>query len=256
MRGNQGCLQCHGEIARDVRAHTHHDPAGRGSDCYACHMPPITYGLLAIHPTHRIQNPEPARAWRNEMPEACTVCHTNQTAPWAAEQMSRQYGLPLPSDVPTEERFRTAESVRTLMAGDVVQRAVAVNALSEEAGAYTSDPMARLWAVPFLLMTLEDGYPAVRHFAYRGLRHLCDRAALMDPAIARVASLPAFDYLAEPAVRKAAVDAWWAWWRGLDKRRIPHPGVAVPLDAELQPIPERVAALTQNRDQQVIAIGE
>lgn len=132
MRGNRGCLQCHGEIARDVRAHTHHDPAGSGSDCYACHMPPTTYGLLAVHPSHRITNPDPARAWRSEMPEACTLCHTDRTASWAAGETSRQYGSAAPRDAPTDPSFRYAESVRALLAGDVVQRAVAMSALAQQ----------------------------------------------------------------------------------------------------------------------------
>jgi predicted CXXCH cytochrome family protein len=254
MRGNQACLQCHAGIARDVRAHTHHDPKGSGSDCYGCHMPPITYGLLAIHPSHRITNPEPARAWRYEMPEACTLCHTDRTAVWAATEAQRQYPKIAHSEPPADPVFRYAESVRALLAGDVVQRAVAVNALVQERS-YTRDGFARMWPVPFLLLAMEDRYPAVRHFAWRGLLALYDRAGAM-PGARGLGGLPEFDYLADEATRTKTLAGLWRWWGAFDKSRVPHPGRAVPLDSNLMPIPAEVAALRAKQEQNVIAIGE
>jgi predicted CXXCH cytochrome family protein len=255
MRGNRGCLQCHEAIARDVAGHTHHRATSSGSDCYACHMPPITYGLLAIHPSHRITNPDPARAWRHDMPEACTLCHTDRTASWAAEETARQYGSAAPMDPPADRSFHIAESVRTLLGGDVVQRAVAVNALTREAS-YATSAAARLWAVPFLLLVMEDRYPAIRHFAYRGLSSLCRRAEAVVPGAREASRLPAFDYLADTPARSAALQRWWSWWRALDKRRIPHPGPAVPLDHDLMPVRSEVTALTAQQDVDAIAIGE
>jgi predicted CXXCH cytochrome family protein len=255
MRGNQACLQCHARIGLDVAAHTHHLAGGTGSDCYGCHMPPMTYGLVAIHPNHRITNPEPANAWRHDMPEACTLCHTNQTALWAAARLSVQYGRPMPTDPPSGRTYALAEDVRALLGGDVVQRVVAANALTQERS-YTPDERARLWAVPFLLLTMDDHYPAVRHFAYRGLLALCARAARTEPAVGTCTRLPAFDYLAGPPARAAVLEAWWAWWRALDKRHIPHPGEAVPLDADLLPLRSQVAGLTALQDTHLISIGE
>jgi hypothetical protein len=108
-------------------------------------------------------------------------------------------------------------------------------------------------AVPLLLMTMEDRYPAVRHFAHRGLVALVRRTTSSRlPA----GALPDFDYLAEPPARAAALAQLWQWWRALDKSRIPHPGPAVPLDAELMPRRTEIAALIARQDPQVIAIGE
>jgi hypothetical protein len=255
MRGDQGCLQCHEKIAHDIKGHTHHEPKGSGSDCYACHMPPTTYGLLAIHPSHRITNPDPSLAWRFDMPEACTLCHIDRTAAWAAQENNRLYRLRLPAEPPGDRRFDVAEGVRTLLGGDVVQRAVAVSALSQDSS-YTADARARLWAVPFLLLAMEDRYPAVRHFAYRGLINLCRRAEATRPGALAVSRLPAFDYLAEPPARGASIEGCWVWWRAVDKRGIPHPGPAVPLDHELMPDRARVAELLGRQDRSVIAIGE
>jgi predicted CXXCH cytochrome family protein len=255
MRGNLGCLQCHQDIGRDLRAHTHHEPTSSGSNCYACHMPPTTYGLVAVHPSHRITSPDPARAWRDDMPEACTLCHTDRTALWAAQETRRQYRHPAPVDPPSDPSFRIAESVRTLMGGDVVQRAVAASALTQDAS-YTTDATARLWAVPFLLLTMEDRYPAVRHFAHRGLASLFQRAEAVTPGAWQVSQLPAFDYLADAPARAAALERWWAWWRAADKSRIRHPGAAVPLDRDFMPVRAAVDGLRARQDQNAIAIGE
>ena len=216
-------------------------------------MPPTTYGLLAVHPSHRITNPDPARAARAEMPDACTLCHTDRTVAWAAHEARRQYG-PNAAAPPDDRAAEIAESIRTLLGGDVLQRTVAVNALVRDVS-YTSDPVARLWAVPFLLLTMEDRYPAVRHFAYRGLASLYRRAQAAGD-LRWSPPLPDFDYLAETPVRDAALARCWSWWQALDRRGIPHPGPAVPLDAELMPIRAAVAPLTAQQSRNVIAIGE
>ena len=218
-------------------------------------MPPTTYGLLAIHPSHRITSPDPARAWRYDMPEACTLCHTDRTVAWAASETARQYGKAAPAGAPNDPAFRCAESVRALFAGDVVQRAVAIHSLTQEPS-YTADPAARLWAVPFLLLSLEDRYPAIRHFAFRGLLALCRRAQIAVPATREASRLPEFDYLAEAPERAAVIAAWWAWWKALDKSAIARPGPAVPLDQDLMPDRAQVAALTARQNRDVVAIGE
>jgi predicted CXXCH cytochrome family protein len=254
MRGNAGCLQCHESIARNVAAHTHHLANGSGSDCYACHMPPMTFGIATIHPSHRITSPDPSRAWLHEMPEACTLCHANRTAAWAAAELARRSGhgdAPQPSRAP---EFAIAEDVRALFRGDVVQRAVAANALGLERS-YTSDPAARLWAAPFLLLAMEDRYGAVRHLAHRSLLALCTRAA-PRLAAANPARLPAFDYEGDEASRARSLAAWWAWWHALDKRAWPAPGDAVPLDASGMPERAVIAMLRAQQDPNPIAFGE
>lgn len=245
LRGNHGCTQCHTDIASAVAEHTRHAAAGPGSECYACHMPHITYGVMTLHRTHRIQNPEPARAWRHAMPEACTLCHTNQTAVWAAEQTSALFGQPLPADLPrTDPTFATAETIRALFSGDVVQRATAAYALGHSR--YTTDTA---WLVPLALRAMQDRYPVIRLMAYRSVRQLTQ-------SLPTAATLPAFDYLAEPAERARTLAAWEQWWRALDKRTFTHPGPAVPLTAAFLPDEARIQALLAQQDTTVVAIGE
>ena len=253
MRGARACLQCHEAIGRDVAAHTHHDPAGSGSDCFACHMPNTTYGLLAVHPSHRITSPDPVRAARLEMPDACTLCHADRPAAWAAGEMRRQYGDEA-AEAPHEHASTTAETVYALLAGDVIQRAVAASAMTHEQTSTPEGP-ARLWVTPFLLLAMQDRYPAVRHFAYRGLSRL-DRAVRAAAPGWSPPPLPDFDYLADTRERDAALARCWSWWQSLDRTRIPHPGIAVPLDSDLMPIRNEVDALIAQQSRNAIAIGE
>lgn len=245
LRGNQGCTQCHAAIAADVSAHTRHAPDSPGSECYACHMPHITYGVLTLHRTHRIQNPDPARAWRYAMPEACTLCHTNQTAVWSARQTSALFGAPLPADLPAADpTYATAETIRALFSGDVVQRATAAYALGQ--GRYTSDTA---WHIPLALRAMQDRYPVIRRIAYLSLLTVARNLPGVD-------ALPAFDYLAEPAERARVLAAWETWWRALDKRHFTHPGPAVPLTADFLPDEARLQALLALQNNTVVSIGE
>jgi predicted CXXCH cytochrome family protein len=243
MRGAAACVDCHADIVAKVGEHSRHRAEGEGADCYACHLPRIVYGVLDVHPTHRIARPDPSRAWRYDMPEACTLCHVDRTAEWAARTFTELYGageVPAPAEPPPGPFRETAECVRALFAGDVVQRAVAVEALADR---------APLWAVPLLLATMEDGYPAVRHFAWRGLHRVLEREGVPAPALS-------FDSLGDPPARAAALGQAWAWWSELDKPALAHPGPAVPLDDAFRPIATAVARLEAGRDERIIAIGE
>jgi predicted CXXCH cytochrome family protein len=256
MRGPRGCVQCHESVGRHVQLHTRHDPTGPGSDCYACHMPRMVYGLLETHPSHRIQSPEPARAWRHDMPEACTLCHLDRSAPWAAREWSRLFAKELPTDVPAGAAFALPESVRVLAGGDVVQRVVALRSMTEERS-YTRDARARLWIVPLLLFGLEDDYAAVRHFAWRGLREALLRPGALDAVEkARWAAQPSFDPQAPAPARAAALESYRAFWRTLDKRGLPPDVGSLGLDAGYEADRPRLAALAAGRDTRLIAIGE
>ena len=255
MRGSAACLQCHAAIGRDVSRHTHHAAASTGSDCVACHMPSMTYGILSIHPSHRITSPDPARAWRAHMPDACTLCHADRSATWAARAAAEQYGHPVPADLPKDAAFATAECVRALFAGDAVERAVAADALTRDSS-YTDAPAERLWTVPFLLLAMEDRYPAVRRFAWRGLERRVATGGAVMPEIADASRLPAFDYLGDAPVRRAVLAAWWGWWRAVDKSRLPRPNADVPLDAAWMPIDARIAPLRAAQKNETVAIGE
>ncbi|KFE72159.1 cytochrome c3 family protein [Hyalangium minutum] len=255
-RGPAACQECHPSIVAKAAEHSRHREGSTGTDCYACHMPKMAYGIMRIHPTHRIQVPDPSRAWRHEMPEACTLCHTDRSVKWAAQNLKQQQGQPAP-ELPTDSSFEVAESVRTLLSGDVVQRAVAATALGEKRSA-TGSPLARLWAVPFLLQGMEDDYASIRRMSWLSLETLVGRAGEVKPAVATsAAQLPRFAPQATPEERQQVVRSWRQWWAALDKGDIPRPDPAVPLDAALEPLPATVEQLLRKRAAQPpIQIGE
>ncbi|MBJ6763829.1 hypothetical protein JGU66_23905 [Myxococcaceae bacterium JPH2] len=257
MRGPEACRSCHADIVARAAEHSRHREGSPGTDCYACHMPKLVYGVMTVHPSHRIQTPDPSRAWRHEMPEACTLCHTDRSAKWAATTLQAQRGLSPREDLPEDSSFEVAESLRALLAGDVVQRVVAASALGDARSA-TAQPLARLWAVPFLTQALEDDYPAVRRVAWQSLERLVTQAGGVRPALAGAsARLPRFDFQAPVAERAAVIAQWRAWWEKLDTRGIPRPDAAVPLDDALRPQPLIIEQLLRRRAAQpAIQIGE
>jgi len=165
--GDQACLQCHPSIAANPTAHTHHAAGSSGSACYACHMPHATYGLLKAVRNHYIDSPSAQSTLETGRPNACNLCHLDQTLEWTARHLAAWTGKPAPA-LPAEHR--TVSLAALLMTrGDVAQRAlVAANAAHPEARAVSGTGVL----VPHLVELLDDPYPAVREIAARSLRSM------------------------------------------------------------------------------------
>ena len=90
---NRMCLQCHSTMAADLASHTQHPPDSKGSECTACHMPPIMNSLLFKAGTHRIDDiPDAERTSRfgeQESPNACLVCHADRDELWLTASLAR-----------------------------------------------------------------------------------------------------------------------------------------------------------------------
>jgi predicted CXXCH cytochrome family protein len=176
LPGNAICTQCHGQYAgARVAAHSRHPAESSGSRCVGCHMPPVVYGVLTWHPTHRIASPDPA-ATEPGTPDACTVCHTGRSRAWAASSVARLW--PRPTD---RARSATAaaggdppELPRALFSGDAVYRALAASRL----GVGSPDPELVTRVVPLLAELLIDPYPNVRRLAREALVRLTGRSDL------------------------------------------------------------------------------
>ncbi len=232
MRTNEACRGCHAEIVANPRAHTHHDPAGSGSLCYECHMPRAAYGILEIHRSHRIQNPDPARDAEAGRPDACTSCHLDRSAPWAAEASRRWWG----------EKYRQPESrgdgapvetpafVAELLGGDPVQRAVAAR-LAGRRDTPLSIDVRNAFVTPLLLQALHDDYPTIRFFARSSLIDLAAESG--DAPLGD--AVRAFDYISDAPVRTAAqarIDAAWAGFAAERGRSLPPPPPGTPVAAD------------------------
>lgn len=198
-RAGASCVGCHAD-AGDLPAHAAHARASPTTNCVDCHMPKMVYGVMEIHRSHRIRSPDPLTAASQQLPDACTSCHGNQSAQWAADAVARWRAGPL---APAGEGASPAmpENLRQLFGGDPVQRAVAAKLAGSEKSALTNTERAA--QLPLLLAAMEDGYPAVRRFAQQSARVSAQKLAL--PQLA--AALQGFDFIAPAAARAASLQA-------------------------------------------------
>jgi predicted CXXCH cytochrome family protein len=218
-RTDAPCLACHQQLA-DVARHTHHPADSPASRCTSCHMPPMVYGVMEIHRSHRIEVPAPLANAQAERPNACIGCHLDRDAAWAGARIAAWAGRPPPAAQPAA----VDEHVRQLLGGDPVQRAVAAKLAGRPDSALT--PAQRLALVPTLLLAMEDDYPAVRRFAQHSARSIA--AAAGAGALAQ--ALEPFDFIAPAPQRAAALATIRAAWRQHVERHalaIPEPDAAL-----------------------------
>jgi len=212
LEGDALCAQCHTVNAPlerfptlqkkryDTPEHHFHPVESEGARCVACHMPAREYMVVDPRRDHGFRIPRPDLSASIGTPNACTGCHADRSAEWAAERVDEWYG---PG---TRERPGFAEAFAGGRTGDPA----AATAL---AGLATGDQVAaivRATALELLrpygnaglsamLACLEDDDPLVRASAASGLDAL--------PAPVRLELVAPL--LADPvrSVRLAAVQA-------------------------------------------------
>jgi predicted CXXCH cytochrome family protein len=252
MRTNQACRICHKELVDNVSSHSMHKAESSGSSCYECHMPKAVYGILEIHRSHRIEVPDPARDAEFARPNACTNCHSDRSALWAAEAARRWWGeaFRLPQFRGDGAPVDMSAATAALLGGDVVQRVVAASLAARSDSSLTLEEQAFL--VPLLLEGLGDDYPAVRWMSRKSLLSLWEKLEL--PGGLEVTET--FDYLAPRPQRDLRVDEIRHIWRNIPKERFPSvpPDSRLTSDYELPPADtERLRGL---RETKIISIGE
>ena len=95
--GNALCSSCHLATAYDSPAHHFHELRTSGADCVSCHMPTQTYMGVDPRRDHSIRVPRPDLTVTLGTPNACTQCHGDRSATWAAEAVTRWYGAERPA---------------------------------------------------------------------------------------------------------------------------------------------------------------
>ena len=229
--GNALCVRCHRETPNerfptlrtaryDTPAHHFHEPGSAGAQCVSCHMPARTYMVVDPRRDHSFRAPRPDLSAALGTPNACTSCHTEKTAAWAAARAAAWWGTsPSPhfGEVLAAARRgdRTAESGLLELARDSGQppivRATALEHLrpygpralpAAAAAAVDPDPLVRAAAagvlervaprrrVAALVPLLDDPVRAVRIEAARALTSVprpvlgAEQAARFDAALA------------------------------------------------------------------------
>jgi len=90
--GNAVCATCHLPAKYDTPAHHHHQMASAGATCVGCHMPATTYMVIDPRHDHSLRIPRPDLSATLGTPNACTSCHTQRDARWAATHLTAWYG--------------------------------------------------------------------------------------------------------------------------------------------------------------------
>lgn len=99
--GNAVCTQCHSPAGNpafpslplkvfDGPEHHFHAEGSPGAACVACHMPQRTYMGVDERRDHGFRIPRPDLA-STGAPDACTDCHTDRDAGWAAAEIAARY---------------------------------------------------------------------------------------------------------------------------------------------------------------------
>lgn len=90
--GNAVCGQCHAAAKYDAPSHHFHPVGSPGAQCVNCHMPATTYMVVDPRRDHSFRVPRPELSMALGTPNACTGCHRDQQAQWAADAVAKWYG--------------------------------------------------------------------------------------------------------------------------------------------------------------------
>ena len=101
--GNDLCTSCHLPDKYDSANHHHHTPAGEsiasdesrtgtGDQCVDCHMPGRVYMTNDFRRDHSLRVPRPDLSVQFGTPNACSDCHSDQSAQWAATAVEDWFG--------------------------------------------------------------------------------------------------------------------------------------------------------------------
>jgi hypothetical protein len=204
MDSNQACFQCHRTLESKLEEHTHHAASSAGSLCYNCHMPHTTYGLLQAVRSHQIDSPRVQTSLETGRPNACNLCHLDQTLEWTSTWLSRWYGHAKVELSPREQRVSAV--LLWLLKGDAAQRAIAAWHMGWPPARRASGDQ---WQAPFLAALLgEEPYAAVRYIASKSLTSLPGFAGL------------AYDFTGSPQERKEIAQRAFASWTVLHTNRL------------------------------------
>lgn len=93
-QGNHLCAQCHLPTKYDTEAHHGHPADSEGAQCVNCHMPEKTYMGVDDRRDHSFRIPRPDLTVSLGVPNACTQCHADKDATWAAGELEKRHGKP------------------------------------------------------------------------------------------------------------------------------------------------------------------
>jgi predicted CXXCH cytochrome family protein len=165
--GNAVCAQCHSATKYDVSSHHFHAAGTAGAACTSCHMKTETYMVIDPRHDHSFRIPRPDLSASLGVPSACSACHADRSAEWAATEIRKRYPEPRRGFQGFAEAFAVAD--RGDPSAGIALTQVAAN-LDESAIARASalERLSRLpgeMAILAAEAALDDPNPLVRQAA-------------------------------------------------------------------------------------------
>ncbi len=181
--GNAVCTQCHNPQGRDgfptlrladydTPEHQNHPQNTEGLQCVACHMPAKNYMIVDPRRDHSFRIPRPDLSVKIGTPNACNICHADQSAQWAADWVSKWFPDGRSGSPHFGEVLKAAESFNDPGTGE---RLVEITKDQEAAGIVRATAIASLArrmdeaVAQELLPLLGDTEPLVRAAVVRAL---------------------------------------------------------------------------------------
>ncbi len=242
IHNNQACTQCHSDYEDEAAlvAHTHHEAASTGSQCYNCHMPHTSWGLMGAIRSHTIGSPSVQESLAPvERPNACNLCHLDQTLAWTSQHLADRYGQE-PAEL-SEDEATLATGPLWALKGAAGQRALVAWSLGwQPARAVSGDD----WQVPILTELMLDRYHVVRSAAGESLRRF---EGYEDVE---------YDFLAPDAERRAAIAETLRRWESRPASEGLASSEKLLLDAGGRLHRDRVDRLLRERDNRTVHLIE
>ena len=135
--GNGICTQCHKAATYEQPEHHRHQPTSTGAQCVECHMPDQLYMGVDWRRDHSMRIPRPDLSLTTGSPNACNLCHEQESASWALDAL-KDWGVKF-----KDSRSHPARAFHSAQRGDV--RALpSLKAIVEDE---TRSPMLRASAI-------------------------------------------------------------------------------------------------------------
>ena len=169
--GDGVCLQCHEAKKYATPQHNFHQAASPPIACASCHMPAKTYMGVDVRRDHSFRVPRPDLSAKLGTPNACTDCHNEKSAEWAATAIEGWYGRQRegfqtfgPAFHAARAELPEARELLSQVVTDPQTPAIARATAYAEIAPYLTPDL-----VPELRRGLADTDPLVRLGALRGL---------------------------------------------------------------------------------------
>jgi len=170
LPGNALCMSCH-KPKYNTKDHHFHMVNTEGAQCVNCHMPTKTFMGVDHRRDHSFRIPRPDQSMVYGTPNACTSCHKNKPASWAANVIKKNYGDKrayhfsddlLPGSQLTDKSEKHLIKLLSDTTQPEIARATAANYLTNIQTPTTADA---------LINALHDKKALVRYHAVRSLEN-------------------------------------------------------------------------------------